>query len=138
MLAPKRSYPYSQLASLFNHTRDLDKLKGLAQRLDKAELDLADAKRETLEYYAGKENEKRQADLKKALEHVAQLFDFPGWQDLPAVRLGRVFAVDASSYFARPGPRVIDGTELLAHLIHPELFSWKGAQNAFQRIVPLH
>src|SRR5713226_2982891 len=77
-------------------------------------------------------------NLKKALEHVAQLFDFPGWQDLPAVRLGRVFAVDASSYFARPGPRVIDGTELLAHLIHPELFSWKGAQNAFQRIVPLH
>ncbi len=76
--------------------------------------------------------------LKKALEHVDQLFDLPGWQDLPAVRLGRVFAVDASSYFARPGPRVIDGTELLAHLIHPELFSWKGAQNAFQRIVPLH
>lgn len=76
--------------------------------------------------------------LDKVMEYVTQLFDFPGWHDLPAVRQGRVFAVDASAYFARPGPRVIDGTELLAHLIHPELFSWKGAQNAFQRIVPLH
>jgi hypothetical protein len=33
---------------------------------------------------------------------------------------------------------VIDGTELLAHLIHPELFSWKGAQNAFERVTPVH
>jgi len=42
--------------------------------------------------------------------------------ELPAVRNGRVFAVDANSYFARPGPRVVEGAELLAHLIHPELF----------------
>ena len=31
----------------------------------------------------------------------------------------RVFAVDASSYFSRPGPRLVDGIELLAHLLHP-------------------
>ena len=43
--------------------------------------------------------------------------------ELPAVRNGRVFAVDANSYFARPGPRVVEGAELLAHLIHPELFT---------------
>lgn len=43
--------------------------------------------------------------------------------DLPAVRNGRVYAVDANSYFARPGPRVVEGAELLARLIHPELFS---------------
>lgn len=41
---------------------------------------------------------------------------------LPAVRNGRVYAVDANSYFARPGPRVVEGAELLARLIHPELF----------------
>jgi iron complex transport system substrate-binding protein len=49
-----------------------------------------------------------------------------GLQDflkLPAVRDGRVYAVDANSYFARPGPRVIDGAELLAQIIHPELFA---------------
>jgi iron complex transport system substrate-binding protein len=53
--------------------------------------------------------------------------------DLPAVRNGRVFAVDANSYFARPGPRVVDGTELLAHLIHPEIFEWNGPR-AYERL----
>lgn len=42
--------------------------------------------------------------------------------DLPAVKNGRVYAVDANSYFARPGPRVVEGAELLARLIHPEEF----------------
>lgn len=41
---------------------------------------------------------------------------------LPAVRNGRVYAVDANSYFARPGPRVIEGAELLAQIIHPDQF----------------
>jgi iron complex transport system substrate-binding protein len=33
----------------------------------------------------------------------------------------QVFAVDAASTFSRPGPRLVDGVELLAHLLHPEL-----------------
>lgn len=44
----------------------------------------------------------------------------PRWAKLPAVERGDVFAVDASSYFARPGPRVFDGIEILAHLFHPD------------------
>ena len=76
--------------------------------------------------------------LDKVLEQAPQLFRYAGWSGLPAVRQGRVYAVDATSYFARPGPRVVDGTELLAHLIHPELFPWKGAKNAFQPLVLLH
>jgi len=32
----------------------------------------------------------------------------------------RVAAVDASSYFSRPGPRLVDGVELLAHMLHPD------------------
>jgi iron complex transport system substrate-binding protein len=43
--------------------------------------------------------------------------------ELPAVQNGRVYAVDANSYFARPGPRVVEGAELLARLIHPEAFA---------------
>ena len=35
---------------------------------------------------------------------------------------GEVVAVDAAAYFSRPGPRLIDGLELLAHILHPELF----------------
>ena len=39
---------------------------------------------------------------------------------LVALGAGRVVAVDAASSFSRPGPRLVDGVELLAHLIHPE------------------
>ena len=50
--------------------------------------------------------------------------------NLPAVRNNRVFAVDGG-YISRPGPRVIDGTELLAHLFHPGLCFWDGPSEAF-------
>lgn len=73
-------------------------------------------------------------NLEQTIEQSQQLFTYPGWSSLPAVLDGRVYAVDANSYFARPGPRVVDGTELLAHLIHPELFSWSGPVAAFQRL----
>ena len=41
--------------------------------------------------------------------------------ELAALGAGEVVAVDAAAYFSRPGPRIIDGLELLAHIIHPEL-----------------
>jgi len=49
--------------------------------------------------------------LVEAEEHV---------DELRALGAGRVVAVDASSYFSRPGPRLIDGLELLAHILHPD------------------
>jgi iron complex transport system substrate-binding protein len=45
-----------------------------------------------------------------------------GWHELPAVRQGEVWAVDATSYFSRPGPRVVEGAEILARILHPEIF----------------
>jgi iron complex transport system substrate-binding protein len=45
-----------------------------------------------------------------------------GWNDLPAVRSGDVWATDATSYFSRPGPRVVEGVEILARILHPEIF----------------
>lgn len=47
----------------------------------------------------------------QALEH---------WERLASLGAGRIFAVDAASTFSRPGPRLVDGVELLAHLFHPE------------------
>lgn len=41
---------------------------------------------------------------------------------LAAVGAGEVVAVDAAAYFSRPGPRLIDGLELMAHILHPEAF----------------
>jgi iron complex transport system substrate-binding protein len=40
----------------------------------------------------------------------------------------RLFAVDANAYFARPGPRIAEGVELLAHLFHPDLVSWRQSE----------
>jgi iron complex transport system substrate-binding protein len=40
---------------------------------------------------------------------------------LAALRADRVVAVDAAAYFSRPGPRLVDGIELLAHVLHPSL-----------------
>ena len=62
--------------------------------------------------------------------------------ELDAVKNHRVYAVDANSYFARPGPRVVEGAELLARLIHPELSKDEpippAFTNAFQPIdIPL-
>jgi iron complex transport system substrate-binding protein len=54
-----------------------------------------------------------------------------GWHDLPAVRDGEVWAVDATSYFSRPGPRVVDGAEILARILHPEVC---GAPDASQAV----
>jgi iron complex transport system substrate-binding protein len=73
-------------------------------------------------------------NLHQVIELTPKLSERSGWHELPAVQQGRVYAVDASSYFARPGPRVVEGTELLAHIIHPDLFPWTGASDAFSRL----
>jgi iron complex transport system substrate-binding protein len=72
-------------------------------------------------------------NLSQVIEQSEKLFNYSGWSTLPAVKQNRVYAVDANSYFARPGPRVVEGTELLAHLIHPERFSWTSSQPAYHR-----
>ena len=54
--------------------------------------------------------------------------------NLPAVRETQVYAVDANSYFARPGPRVVEGAELLAHLFHPNEIPWHGPAGSFQQV----
>lgn len=68
-----------------------------------------------------------------AREQLTILQRLPNWAELPAVKAGRVYAMDANAYFARPGPRIVEGVELLAHLIHPELFDWRGPHYAFRR-----
>jgi iron complex transport system substrate-binding protein len=57
--------------------------------------------------------------LERVLVEIKTLSDLPGWHELPAVRSGRVWAVDGPSYFNRPGPRVIRGAEILAALLYP-------------------
>ena len=61
-------------------------------------------------------------DERRTVKEWEPLKDLPAWQAIPAVANGRVSAVDGSSFFNRPGPRLVDGLELLARLIHPTLF----------------
>ena len=70
--------------------------------------------------------------LQEVLRQAHLLTTYPDWDQLPAVKEGRVFAVDANNYFARPGPRIVDGLELLAALIHPEHFTWSGPSDAYR------
>jgi len=73
-------------------------------------------------------------DLAHAKQQASTLPQLPGWETVPAVHSGRVYVVDANSYFARPGLRLVDGTELLAHLVHPEHSEWRGSSDAFAKL----
>ncbi|MEO8477364.1 MAG: ABC transporter substrate-binding protein [Actinomycetota bacterium] len=60
--------------------------------------------------------------LEEAEEEGGQLLAHPEIADTPAARNGNVFAVDATSFFSRPGPRIVDGLEILAWAVHPEAY----------------
>lgn len=68
--------------------------------------------------------------IRDILRQVPQT-NFPAaWFDLPAVKNGNVWAVDATSYFSRPAPRVVDGAEILARILHPNIFDAPSEQEA--------
>jgi iron complex transport system substrate-binding protein len=75
-------------------------------------------------------------NLEQTMKQIRNVFTSPSsdFFRLPAVREGRVFAVDANAYFARPSPRVVEGAELLAELIHPELFETSNYAGMYQRV----
>jgi iron complex transport system substrate-binding protein len=62
-------------------------------------------------------------DVKRALKDVPLLAQKNGWSTLPAVQENRVYIIDASAYTSRSGPRLVAGLEILAEMIHPEMFS---------------
>ena len=60
--------------------------------------------------------------VERARQELPVLQSYEGWNQLPAVQRGQVYAVDGSAYFSRPGPRLIESLELLAGIFHPALF----------------
>lgn len=58
-------------------------------------------------------------DTQRTLEDVEQVRNTDAWQSLPATRGGRVFVADGD-YFSCPGPRLLDGLEIIAHALHPD------------------
>lgn len=61
-------------------------------------------------------------DLERTCAELERLWSRIEWTLLPAVRAGRVAATDGNAYFTRPGPRLVDSIEVLAELLHPDLF----------------
>ena len=59
--------------------------------------------------------------VEQAVQAMDVLRAVPELEGTPAWRDGRVYVVDASSYYSRSGPRIVDGIELMAHILHPEL-----------------
>ena len=61
-------------------------------------------------------------DIKRTLRELPALTKRADWRSLRAVREGRVFAADGNQYFNRSGPRVVESLEILAEILHPDLF----------------
>ena len=61
-------------------------------------------------------------DIDRARRDYELLRRFPGFGSIPAVESGQVYVANASAYFARPGPRIVDSLEILAGILHPSEF----------------
>ncbi len=62
--------------------------------------------------------------LKRTRDEMAPLIGQAGWNDLCAVREGRVYLTDGNQYFNRPGPRLVEAVEILAEILHPGEFAF--------------
>ena len=60
-------------------------------------------------------------DVARTMQDIPLLRQYPGFDQLSCVRQNQVFLIDGNSYFSRPGPRLVDSLELLAHTLHPNL-----------------
>jgi len=75
-------------------------------------------------------------DVDPARRDYELLKKFPGFDSLPAARSRDIYLVNASAYFARPGPRIVDSIEILAGILHPKEFPEFAARNVeIQRVV---
>ncbi|MBO0721575.1 MAG: cobalamin-binding protein [Blastocatellia bacterium] len=73
-------------------------------------------------------------DIARTLEETHLLSARPEWKSLKAVRDGRVFVADGNKYFNRPGPRLAESLEILAELLHPELFRFDHRNEGWVRL----
>lgn len=58
--------------------------------------------------------------IARTMQDLPELQARPGWAEMPAVRAGRVHVVDGNAFFSRPGPRLVESLEMIAHAMHPE------------------
>jgi iron complex transport system substrate-binding protein len=62
--------------------------------------------------------------IERTLQDLPVLRSHPGWSQLQAVRNSRVYVADGNQYFNRPGPRLVETAEILAEILHPDVFQF--------------
>ena len=73
-------------------------------------------------------------DAERTRQDLPRLASYPGFRELPATRADRVFLLDGNAYFSRPGPRLVDSLELLAHALHPDVHPLPPGLRAAERV----
>ena len=63
-------------------------------------------------------------DTRRTVREATPLRSLEGWENLSAVRTGHVYALNGNAYFSRPGPRLVNGLEILARILHAEDANW--------------
>ncbi len=74
-------------------------------------------------------------DLERTEQESQVLMEHPDWCKLKAVKNSKVFLVDGNAYFNRPGPRLVDSAEILAEILHPELFNFGDQGKSWKPLV---
>ncbi len=72
--------------------------------------------------------------LTRLEQEIGLLTDLPCWNDLSAVRLGRVYLADGNQYFNRPGPRLLETLEIAAEILHPKTFDFRHEGTGWKRL----
>ena len=72
-------------------------------------------------------------DLERTRQETMPLTHRPEWSSLHAVRSGKVFITDGNAYFNRPGPRLVDSLEILAEILHPDIFDFGYRGNGWEQ-----
>ncbi len=72
-------------------------------------------------------------DLERTKQEMYWLTQRPGWPDLRAVKQGEVYLADGNQYMNRPGPRVVESLQILAEILHPDIFEPNLESVAWQR-----
>jgi len=68
-------------------------------------------------------------DVRRAVQESTPLRRLEGWNDLRAVKAGNVYALNGNAYFSRPGPRLVNGLEILARVLHSDDTAWSLSPN---------
>ena len=71
--------------------------------------------------------------MERTAAEMRSLGERPEWPGLKAIRTGRVYLADGNQYFNRPGPRIADSLEILAEILHPEVFRFGHEGSGWRR-----